>query len=57
MRTNLTLIINIRKKHLNISGHIIRIDDLENLTLTEHIEGRMDRGRQHITSLCKRTAK
>lgn len=50
----------IRKRRLEFLGRKMRKECLENMTLTEHIEGRRDRGKQwatYLTSLRKWMAK
>ena len=45
------LLKNIRKRQLEFLSHILRKEGLENLCLTERIEGRRARGKQHSTYL------
>lgn len=46
MITEKTLVFKIRKRHLKFKGHITRMDDLENLTLTGQMAGGRIRGKQ-----------
>lgn len=48
MKTKKTLRINIRKRKLKFLGCIMRKRGLETLTLTVHIEGKRNRGKQRL---------
>jgi len=50
-----TLLKSIRQRQLAFLGHVLRRQSLENLVVTERIDGRRARGRQrlkHLDSLC-----
>lgn len=46
MRSRNKLIIRIRKKELKFQGHIIRMDDFENIAPAGRIDGRIGKGKQ-----------
>lgn len=39
------------QKDLKFLGHIMRKEDLKNLTLTGHTEGKRDKGKQQVSCL------
>ena len=46
--TDKVLIKNIVRQQLSFLGHVIRKDELENIVLTCFIDGKRDRGKQHL---------
>lgn len=51
MEIRRTLICSIRRRQLKFLGYIMKKEGLKNLTVTGHIEGKRDKGKQHITYL------
>lgn len=50
-KTQQKVILRIRKSQLKFWRYIVRKEDLENVTLIRHVEGKADRERQRITYL------
>lgn len=59
MESKRRILFKIRKRQLKFLGHDICKDGLENSTLTGHIKGKKDKGKQpmtYLTSFCKSLA-